>query len=51
MDVILVKKVLTSTSHVTSGIVMLKVVINVLLLQKGQNDIRSRISSLYFNVP
>jgi len=38
MDVILVQKVLTNTSHVTSCIVMLKDVIKVLLLQKGQND-------------
>ena len=37
-DVILVQKVLTNTSHVTSCIVMLKDVIKVSLLQKGQND-------------
>jgi len=36
--VILVKKVLTNTSHVTSCIVMLKDMIKVSLLQKGQND-------------
>jgi len=34
---ILVQKVLTNTSHVTSCIVMLKDVIKVSLLQKGQN--------------
>ena len=38
MDVILVQKVLTNTIHVTSCIVMLKVMIKYLLLQKGQND-------------
>jgi hypothetical protein len=37
-DVILVQKVLTNTSHVTSCIIMLKDVIKVSLLQKGQNE-------------
>ena len=37
-DVILVQKVMTNTSNMTSYIVMLKDVIKVSLLQKGQND-------------
>jgi hypothetical protein len=47
-DVILVQKVLTNTSHVTSCIVMLKDMIKVSLLQKGQNDrIKSIVSVFY----
>jgi hypothetical protein len=52
-NVLLVQKVLTDTSHVTSCIVMLKDVIKVRCFKKGRT-IGSRISSLYFtafNVP
>ena len=48
VDVILVQKVLTNTDHVTSGIVMLKDVIKVSLLQKGQKyRIKNIISEFY----
>ena len=45
-DVILVQKVLTNTSHVTSCIVMSKDVLRVSLLQKGQNDQEYRLCIL-----
>ena len=50
MDVILVQKVLTNTSHVTSCIVMLKDVIKVSLLQKGQNDRIKNIVSVFYDI-
>jgi hypothetical protein len=46
-DVILIQKVLTNTSHVTSCIVMLKDVTKVSLLQKGQNDRINNIVSVF----
>ena len=49
-DVILVQKILTNTSHVTSCIVMLKDVIKVSLLQKGQNDRIKTIVSVYYGI-
>ena len=49
MDVILVQKVWTNTSRVTSCIVMLKDLIKVSLLEKGQNN-RIQNISLYFTV-
>ena len=50
MDVILVQKVLTNTSHVTSCIVMLKDVIKVSLLQNGQNDRIKNIVSVFYGI-
>ena len=50
MDVILVQKVLTNTIHVTSCIVMLKVMIKFLLLQKGQNDRIKNIISIFYGI-
>ena len=50
MDVILVQKVWTNTSHVTSCIVMLKDVIKVSLLQKGQNDRIQNIVSVFYGI-
>ena len=47
---ILVKKVLTNTSHVTSCIVMLKDVIKVSLLQKGQNERTTNIVSVFYGI-
>ena len=47
---ILVQKVLTNTSHVTSCIVMLKDVIKVSLLQKGQNDMNKNIVSVLYGI-
>jgi hypothetical protein len=47
---ILVQKILTNTSHVTSCIVMLKDVIKVLLLQKGQNDRIKNIVSVFYGI-
>ena len=45
---ILLQKVLTNTSHMTSCIVMLKDVIKASMLQKGQNDkIKYIVSELY----
>jgi hypothetical protein len=49
-DVILVKKVLTNTDHVTSCMVMLKDVINVSLMQKGQNDRIKNIVSVFYGI-
>jgi hypothetical protein len=49
-DVILAQKVLTNTSHVTSCIVMLKDVIKVSLLQKGQNDRIKNIVSVFYGI-
>ena len=46
MDMTLVQKFWTNTSHVTSCIVMLKDVIKVSLLQKGQNDRTKNIVSM-----
>jgi hypothetical protein len=48
--VILVLKVLTNTSHVTSRIVMLKDVIKVSLLQKEQNDRIKNIVSVFYGI-
>jgi hypothetical protein len=48
MDVILVQKVLTNTSHVTSCIVILKDMIKVSLLQKGQNGRIKNIVSVFY---
>jgi hypothetical protein len=50
MDVILVQKVWTNTSHVTSCIVMLKDVIKVSLLEKGQNDGIQNIVSVFYGM-
>ena len=50
MDVILVQKVLTNTSHVTSCIVMLKDVIKVSLLQNGQSDRIKNIVSVFYGI-
>jgi hypothetical protein len=41
---------LDNTSHMTSCIVMLKDVINVLLLQKGQNDRMKNIVSVFYGI-
>ena len=49
-DVILVQKILTNTSNVTSCIVMLKDVIKVSLLQKGQNDRIKNIVSVFYGI-
>jgi hypothetical protein len=49
-DVILIQKVLTNTSHVTSCIVMLKDVTKVSLLQKGQNDRINNIVSVFYGI-
>ena len=49
-DVILVQKVLTNTSHVTSCIVMLKDVIKASLLEKGQNDGIKNIVSVFYGI-
>jgi hypothetical protein len=49
-DVILVQKVLTNTSHVTSCIVMLKDVIKVSLFQKRQNDRIKDIVSVFYGI-
>jgi hypothetical protein len=49
-DVILVQKVLTSMSHVTSCIVRLKYVIKVSLLQKVQNDRIKNIVSVFYGI-
>ena len=49
-DVILVQRVLTNTSHVTSYIVMLKDVITVPLLQKEQNDRIKNIVSVFYGI-
>jgi hypothetical protein len=49
-DVILFQKVLTNTSHVTSCIVMLKDVIKVSLLQKGQNDRINNVVSVFYGI-
>jgi hypothetical protein len=50
MDVILIQKVFTNTSHVTSSIVMLKDEIKVSLLQKGQNDRIKNIVSVFYGI-
>jgi hypothetical protein len=50
MDVILVPKVWTNTSHVTSCIVMLKDVIKVSPLEKGQNDRIQNIVSVFYDI-
>ena len=50
MDVILFRKSLTNTSHVTSCIVMLKDVIKDSLLQKGQNDRIKNIVSVFYGI-
>jgi hypothetical protein len=50
LDVILVKQILTNTSHVTSCIVMLKEVIKVSLLQKGKNDRIKNIVSVFYGI-
>ena len=50
MDVILVQKVLTNTSHVASCIVNVKDVIKVSLLQKGQNDKIKNIVSVSYAI-
>ena len=50
MDVILVQKVWTNASHVTSCIVMLKDVIKVSLLEKGQNDGIQNIVSVFYGM-
>ena len=47
---ILVKKILTNTSHVTFGIAMLKDMIKVSLLQKGQNDKINNIVSVFYDI-
>jgi hypothetical protein len=49
-DVIMVQKVLTNTRHVTSCIVMLKNVMKVSLLQKGQNHRIKNIVSVYYGI-
>ena len=49
-DVILVQKVWTNTSHVTSCIVVCKEVIKVSLLQKGQNDKIGNIVSVVYGI-
>jgi hypothetical protein len=49
-DVILVKKVLTNTDHVTSCMVMLKDVIKVSLMQKGQNDRIKNVVSVFYGI-
>ena len=49
-DVILVQNVLTTTNHVTSCIGMLKDVIKVSLLQKGQNDRINNIVSAFYDI-
>jgi hypothetical protein len=48
--VILVKKVLANTSHVTYCMVMLKDVIKVSLMQKGQNDMIKNIVSVFYSI-
>jgi hypothetical protein len=48
--VIQVQKVLTTTSHVTSCIAMLKDVITVSLLQKEQNDRIKNIVSVFYDI-
>jgi hypothetical protein len=47
---ILVQKILTNMSHVTSCIVMLKDVIKVSLLQKGQKDRIKNIVSVFYGI-
>jgi hypothetical protein len=47
---ILVQNVLTNTSQVTSCIVVLKDVIKVALLQKGQNDRIKNIVSVFYGI-
>jgi hypothetical protein len=49
-DVILVQKILTNTSHVTSCIPVLKDVIKFSLLQKGQNDRIKNIASVFYGI-
>ena len=47
---ILVQKVVTNTSHVTSCIVMWKDVIKVSLFQKGLNDRTKNIVSVFYDI-
>jgi hypothetical protein len=50
LDVILVQKILTNTSHVTSCIPLLKDVIKFSLLQKGQNDRIKNIAYVFYGI-